>query len=310
MIKFYYKTIKDQEPSILGEFKIGSWIYAENPDAQEINYLVENFNLEIGLLNDALDPFEVPRLAIEKGIVYIFTRVPFKEDGKISTEPVLVALGETFVLTVSPKSLPFLEKFIKSEIRYNTTQKTKLVLQIFSEITTSFNHFLTDIGRNVRSLSVEIEKIGNKDIVRFVNSESILNDFLAALVPTNTILNNLLSANFSVKALELYDEDKDLIEDLFLSSGQLIELCKTTMKTIVNIRESSSTLMTNNLNRVMKLLTSLTIILNIPMIVAGFYSMNVRLPFSQTNRVFWGLLGISFAGSLTLLFIFIKKKWI
>jgi len=310
MIKFYYKTIRDQRAEVISEFKIGSWIYVENPDEKEVAFLVQNFGLETGHLNDALDPFEVPRLEIEQGIVYIFTRVPYKEDGKIITSPILVALGETFVLTVAMKPLPFMEKFTNGQINFNTTQKVKLMLQIFSEITAAYNHFLTEIGRDVRSYIVDIEKVSNKNIVQFVLFEAVLNDFLAALVPTNTILNNLLTANFSVKALELYEEDKDLIEDLFLGGGQLIESCKATLKTIVNIRDAYSTIMTNNLNRVIKLFTALTVLLTIPMIVSSFYGMNIVLPFSRHPLAFFGVALTTILIVSIVLTIFIKKRWL
>ncbi|KKR03351.1 MAG: Mg2 transporter protein CorA family protein [Parcubacteria group bacterium GW2011_GWF2_39_13b] len=310
MIKFYHKTIKDPQPNILDEFKIGSWIYVENPNAQELKNISQNFNLELGHLQDALDPLEVPRLEIEQGIVYIFTRLPYKENGKITTCPALIVLGEAFVLTISAKPLSFLEKFTKGTINFNTTQKTKLILQICSEIISSYNHLLTEIGRVARGSLVDLEKIDNKDIIQLVITEATLNDFLTALIPTNAILNNLLSANFSVKALELYEEDKNLIEDLFLSTGQLIELCKGTLKTSVNIREAYSTIMTNNLNRVIKFFTALTVIMTIPMIVGGFYGMNIKLPFGNHPLAFFGVIGVTILIIATILTIFVKKKWI
>lgn len=310
MIKFYYKTIRDQKASILDEFKVGSWIYVESPDEKEINYLSQSFGLDPGLIGDAVDPYEVPRLEIDSGIVHVFTRLPFKDGNKITTNPILIVLGETFVLTAAPKPLPFMEKFISGKINFNTTQKIKLMLQIFSEITSAYNHFLTEIGRDVRSYVVDIERVTNKNIVQFVLFEAVLNDFLAALVPTNTILNNLLSANFSVKALELYEEDRDLIQDLFLGGGQLIELCKATLKTIVNIRDAYSTIMTNNLNRVIKLFTALTILLTIPMIVSSFYGMNITLPFERHPLAFFGIVLATIVAVGAVLAIFIKKRWL
>src|SRR4030042_71073 len=152
-----------------------------------------------------------------------------------------------------------------------------------------------------------MEKIGNKDIVQFVNFEGVINDFLAALVPTNTILNNLLNSTASRRLLELYEEDKDLIEDLFLSNNQLIELCKANLKTIVNIREADSTIMTNNLNRVIKFFTALTIILTVPMIASSFYGMNINLPFAEHPMAFWGILITTLVVSFILLAIFFRK---
>lgn len=305
MIKVYYKTVKDYKVNLLSEFRIGSWIYVENPTNKDFKYLSEKFFLDLGLLKDAIDPYEVPRLEIDKNIVYIFTRIPRLQE-RVTTEPFLIIIGEDFVITVCQKSFPLLEKFINNRINFTTTQKTKFLLQIFSEITATYNNYLTTISRNVRSISVQLEKIDNKDIIQFVNFESVLNDFLAALVPTNAILNNLLQG----KILDLYEEDKDLIEDLLLGNNQLIELCKANLKNIVNIREAYSTIMTNNLNRVIKFLTALTIILTVPMIISSFYGMNVNLPFASSPIAFWGISLTTLIVAIILLLIFFKKRWL
>ena len=236
MIKIYHKSIRDEYPKVLNEFKVGSWIYVEDPTEQELDYLANKFNLEEGLLKDAIDPNEVPRMEIEDNVKYIFTRVPYSEDQQTLTAPLLIAVGKDFLITVSQKTLPFITKFSSGALDFNTNQKTKLFLQIFFQIISTYNISLTDISRRIRQMSIRLEKIGNKDIVQFVTFEGVLNDFMAALVPTNTILKNLLSGKF----LKLYEDDKDLTEDLFLSSGQIIESCRANLKNIVNIRESFS----------------------------------------------------------------------
>ena len=95
-----------------------------------------------------------------------------------------------------------------------------------------------------------------------------------------------------------------------MSTGQLIELCKGTLKTSVNIREAYSTIMTNNLNRVIKFFTALTVIMTIPMIVGGFYGMNIKLPFGNHPLAFFGVIGVTILIIATILTIFVKKKWI
>ncbi len=306
MITIYQKTIKDTKLKQLEDFKVGSWLCVEEPTEEEISYLAKEFKLEEGLLKDAIDPYEVPRLEIEDGITYMFTRVPYAKGVDIATLPVLVAMGENFLVTISRKPLPFLSKFTEGHIDFSTTQKMKLFLQIFFEITASYSALLTGINRSVRRLRVRMEKISNKDIMQFVVFEEVINDFLAALVPTHTILKNLLSGKY----LKLYEQDEDLVEDLFLSNGQLIESCKSNLKTIVNIREAYSTIMTNNLNRVIKLLTVLTIVLTIPTIVSSFYGMNVRLPYSDSPHAFWVVAGTTIVVSGGLLLLFRRNRWL
>ena len=306
MIKIYKKTINDKTLKTLKNFNVGSWIYVEDPNEKEIKSLVKNLNFETDLLKDALDPHEVPRLEIEDQITHIFTRVPYIEEEKVITTPLLITIGDNFLATICSKKLPFLEDFTQGKEVFYTSQKTRLFLQIFSRINQTYNKFLTDISKNVRSVSVKLERIENTDVIRFVSFEIILNDFLTALNPINNLLQNLLSGRF----LKLYEKDKDLIEDLSLGTSQLIERCKADLKTIVNIRESYSTIITNNLNRVIKLLTALTIILTIPTIIASIYGMNVKLPLADNPLVFIWIIGITFLFSLVVLLVLLKKRWL
>ncbi|MBI2123712.1 MAG: magnesium transporter CorA family protein [Candidatus Wildermuthbacteria bacterium] len=306
MLTIYYKTVKEQKIQVLDAFRTGSWVVAENPGQEELDFLAKNLSLNRTLLGDAVDPHEVPRVEREGEVTYVFTRVPLQEDMHTTTTPVMIAVGKTFVLSVSRHPLPFLKKFQDGSVDFNTTQKTKLFLQIFSEINTMYSSFINSIARGVRGVTVRLEGISNKEIKQFVLFESSLNDFLAALVPTNTLLGNLLSGKF----LQLYEQDHELVEDLTLSNRQLIELCQSNMRNIGNIREGYSTIMTNNLNRIIKVLTALTIVLTIPMIFASFYGMNVRLPLADSPQAFFLVLGTTVGVSIGVLALFMKNRWL
>jgi len=306
MITYYLKTIKEPVLKTVPEFQIGAWIYVESPTEKEIGGLAAQFSLNSALLTDAIDPFEAPRLEVEDKITYVYTRVPFSGKEETRTVPLLVAVGETFLLTVASNPLPFLNRFFDEKIAFHTTQKTKLFLQLFLYLARSYESFLTSINKEVRSASVNLEQVAEKDILRFVRFESTLNDFLAALVPTNTILQSLLGG----KALHLYDEDEDLVEDLMLQNKQSIELAKATSQTIGNIRNTYSTIVTNNLNDVIRLLTALTIIFTIPTTIASFFGMNIRLPLENSPYAFWIIGGFAIIISLTLAVIFVRNRWL
>lgn len=307
MVKIYYKNIKEKELKTLDEFKVGSWVHAENPTEAEIEKIVAMVGVDASLLKDALDTYEAPRLEIEKDITYIFTRFCYNtKQGHIVTSPILLVIGEYFLLTVCEQPFPSLEKFISGGISFYTTQKTKLFLQVFFQINLTYNVFLHSMSKTIRGISIQLEKINNKDILQFVSFENVLNDFLSALVPTNTILETLLSGKY----LRLYEEDKDLIEDLFLNNGQLIKICDTNLKTIVNIRESYSTILTNNLNRVIRLLTAVTVLLTIPTMISSLFGMNVPVPFADSPTAFRDITLSLLAIVTGLLFLFIKNRWL
>lgn len=306
MITFYLKTIKEPTLKTIPEFQVGAWVYVENPDKQEIERLAKDLSLDATLLADATDPFEAPRLEVESPNTYVFTRVPVHGAQETSTTPLMVVIGETFLLTVTMTPLPFLNKFFDDKIAFHTTQKTKLFLQLFLYLARSYETFLTSINKEVRGASVRLTNVSNEDIVRFVHFESTMNDFLAALVPTNTILQSLLAG----KALHLYDEDENLVEDLMLQNKQSIELAKATSQTIANIRSAYSTIVTNKLNDVIRLLTALTIIFTVPTTIASFFGMNVRLPLAEGPHAFWIIGGFAVVISATLAAIFARNRWL
>jgi len=290
----------------LPRFRAGSWICVQKPDEREIKQLVRQFQLDYDLLRDALDPFEAPRLEIEEGLVYLFTRFPLKTgQGQIETAPLLIVAADKFVLTLSPESLVFLERALQNQSEVYTTQTAKFLLQIFVYINAAYNRQLAEISRQIRRIQVRLEKITNREIVQFVAFEEILNDFLAALVPTNAILKKLLTG----KIIALYAEDKELIEDMFLDNSQLIELSKSNLKTIQNIRDAYNTILSNNLNRVMKFFAALSLVLTVPTLIGAWWGMNVSLPLASYPNAFWLLVGFSCGLAGALAYLFWRRNW-
>ena len=306
MIQVYQRTVKDKKMRTLHAVHVGSWVYVENPSLDELKTLATELLLDEGLLLDGIDPYEVPRLEVKDGTSYVFTRVPQEAGEEIATSPVLFVVSEHYLVTISLRELSFFEPFLKGEGDLHTTQRTKLFLQMFAGITRTYRKSLTRINHDVRSAGVRLEEIRNRDIIQFVRFEASLNDFLSSLVPTKNILTNLLSGNL----LKLYEEDRELVEDLSLTTGELIEFSTSNLKTIVNIREAYSTIMTNNLNRVIKLFTSVTVLLTIPTMIASVYGMNVALPLQDSPDAFLWILISTLGVSAALIVLFVRNKWL
>ena len=305
MIKTYIKTLGEPELKILDDFKPSGWTYVENPSDTELLKLSQHYGLDIGLLKDAADFYELPRIEIEKGVTYIYTQFPYKLGADVVTIPVLFIIGKNFFVTVSEKEFPFIKHFTSERTDFYTTQKTKLFLQLFYQINRTYSIFLHQIMRQVKSSRIKLEKITNNDVVQLVIFEEVLNNFMSILVPTKNVLNSVLSGRY----MQLFEEDKDLLEDLFLDIGQLVEICRANLKNIVNIRDAYSTIMTNNLNNVVKLLTSLTVILMVPTLISSLYGMNVQLPFAESPLAFIGITLLTLLLSLVLFIVFIRKRF-
>ncbi len=305
MIKIYKKLIKDDSLKVLTDFESNAWVHVVGPTESELEVVSKRFSIDIGLLRDAVDFYELPRIEVEDSTTFIYTQFPYNDGNNIVTVPVLFVIGRNFFITVSDKEFPGIKLFTDEKVDFYTTQKTKLFLLLFSQINTTYNAFLLRIIRQIKSSRIKLEKIKNKDVLQLVTSEEILNNFLSILVPTNNVLKSLLTGRF----LRLFEEDEDLVEDLFLDSGQLIEQIRSNLKNIVNIRDAYSTIMTNNLNSIIKLLTSLTVILMVPNIISGLYGMNVSLPFAQSPLAFFALTLTIVIFSVLIFVLFLAKRF-
>ncbi len=280
MIKYYYKSLRSQELKELDAAKRGTWVYVEAPTKDEIDHLVKQFKLEPGHISDALDEDEMPRLEHEKDQTYIFVRAAYsKSSGELDTVPLLFIFVGDVVITIALKQLASLDMFIQNRVDFATTQRTKLILQILHQIVEQYDSYITLASKQIKVIRARLRghEIANQDFIDFVTIEDELNEFLSALMPTNATLRRLSLG----RHLPLFEEDQDLVEDLLLSNEQSIEACRSNVKSIINIRQAYSSISSNNLNRTMKILTLVTVIIALPNTLFGMYGMNVKLPFQD-----------------------------
>ena len=307
MITTYYRTLKDSKLQTVDDIRRGVWVHVVKPTQEELAHLSEELKLDNGLLQDATDFFEVPRFEAEDGVAYFYTRyVTRTADDEMGTAPILIAVGGSFVVTITPSEAPFVTKLLESETKVVTTQKTKLFLQLMFAINTRYTEALTNIRREVRRSRRSISDIRNRDIIRFASLEDTLTDFTSALVPTNTALRSMLSGNH----LELFEEDVDLVQDIRLSNEQLIETARAIEHTIINVRSTYTTITTNNLNQIIKMFTALTIILTVPTVIGSFFGMNVPVPFQASPIGFWLVILCAALISALIAWVFFKRDWI
>lgn len=306
MLIIYHRSVKEPLLTTLPRPKAGSWIHAENPTDEERKFLVEELGFDEGIIADACDPFEVPRFEIEDGIPYFVTRFPVESEGEVTTSPFLIAVGPNVTLTVALRKAPFLQRFIDSKIDFYTTQKTKLALLFISTIQRQYQRHLTAISRTVRKNRVHLREIRNRDIETFVSLETTLNDFIATLVPTNAALQELLAGS----VLPMFEDDRELVEDLERNTVQFAELSKANLKTIQNIRSAYSTTITNSLNVSIRFLTALTIIFTIPTTIASFFGMNVPVPFGGHPFAFSMIVLATALLMAGVWYAFARKRWV
>lgn len=304
MLQYLRSTHKQTTITIESELKLGTWVRSDRPSEQERAQLVA-LGIDQDILMDALDPHEVPRVETEEGWTYFITRLPDTDDEfNDFTTPILFAIGERYMVTVSRDSLGRLWQPFIDRTKAPTTQKTKLFMLMVEAIIKQYQTRVASINRQMRAATDDIRSLHSKDIATLTEYERKLNDYLDALQPTNGAIERLLGG----KLLRLYEDDHDLVEDLSIDLEQLIARCKSLLRTITNVRDSYRAVIDTRLNETVRILTVITLALTIPTMMAGLYGMNGELPGEHWPFMFWVVIGISALSALSLSYYFLKKR--
>lgn len=273
MLKAYQRTENDSAPREVADISSGEWVRLEEPTKDEIQEAASALGLDESLIQDALDPFEAPRFEEQDGNVYIFLRYPFSKE-PAGTTPFLIVLTNTAFVTIALGTPSFLDRFASGAVSFRTDERTRLLILCIGEITARYVSAMTHIRRAVNRRKHRIDEMSEKDIVEFATHEGALNSFLDALVPQANVLAKIAAG----KTFHVSPEERELTEDVILSTTQLIELGRSILKTMENTREAYTAISTQQLNRVIRVLTALTVLVTIPNVITGFYGMNIILP--------------------------------
>lgn len=306
MLKYYYKSADSKKLEEYDAFQKGTWVYAENPSADEIATLINTHGLDEGLVADALDEDEMPRFERDGELVYIYVRAAIPlPDGAFDTLPLLIVYGPDSIFTISLRKLPHFMPFFGNKLEFTTTHRTGLMLQILNQFAEQYDKYITTTSKQIKVIRNRLRghEIRNKDFIDFVTIEDEINEFLAALLPASATLRRLKLG----RSIDLLEEDLDIVEDLELSITQSIETCRSNTKSIINIRQAYSSISSNNLNRSIKILTIVTVMITLPNIFFSMYGMNIKLPFADEEWAFAALFAVV-GLVLVLSFMGLKRK--
>ncbi|WP_413307684.1 magnesium transporter CorA family protein [Bacillus sp. 1P10SD] len=309
------EIFKSTETKVLEKVDIiskGCWVNMHAPTAEEINRVSTDAQVDVDIIKDALDDEERPRIERDDGRVYIIVDFPYivkDETGYegYETIPIGIILTDECLITVSLKDTPILEEFKRNRVKeFFTFKKTRFALQILFVISSYYLRYLKQINKKTNEIErVVHQSLKNKELYAFLALEKSLVYFTTSLKSNKVVLDKILRFNY----LKMYEEDKDLLEDVIIEKTQAIEMAETYRSILSGMMNAFASIISNNLNIVMKFLTSITIILALPTMVASFYGMNVDIPFQHIRHPYVIPLSISvFFASLTA-FIFWKKKY-
>ncbi|MEA3513852.1 MAG: magnesium transporter CorA family protein [Nanoarchaeota archaeon] len=311
MIRIFRRTIKDSSLKICSSHERSAWYYVINPSEDEKLEIMRKFRLSRDDMEDMLDEHERPLIDKEDDKIALIIRIPFmiEEKGQIvfSTIPWGIVINDYNILTVCKRETMLMREFTTDMIKdLYTTKRTRMLLQIFSRTNFYYMRFLRQMEKLIYKKEVAIKKLQNDDIVYLVEACKSLLFFQTSLTENGNILERIMSG----KVIKLYEQDQDILEDIVIDNKQTIEMTKIFSKIISNIREAYSSILNNNLNKIMKFLAAMTVILTIPTIMGTVYGMNVDLPFQQTNFIFTFLLTSSLLIATFVVLLFYKKGWL
>ena len=293
MITYYKRAVKDEFLKQLDDFSVGCWINVVNPSKKELKFLEERFKLDKQNLSAGLDPNETPRVDIVEKEIYIFVK-DIAQNKELIT--LLIVVANDFVLTLSCEETNVVKKIINNNLKVYTTQKLKSLIKILSQLNKSFEKATLEVVREVRSRRKNIKDLSEKDVTALLENEEILNNFIYYYYHMLILYNRML------KRIKFYEKDKEIIEDLVVEANEGFNLCKSSLKTISNIRDHYMILLSNKLNRVITVLTLVTIFISIPAAISGIYGMNIALPFQHSPFAFWYII-------LIIIFIWVAFYW-
>ncbi len=290
MLKIYKNSVVDPRLRSLPDIRKGSLVLCTNPDKDEIRKLGKMFSISEDDLEQYLDELETPRLDVENDVVIIVIRLPDIEGEKSYTQTLVILSSSDYSALITSGSIDIFRDIENNKIPIITTQRSKLVIQILLEVVRRFSAAVVQINKTVQEEKRNFQRIDKELIFTLVNTEEILNEFIPALTANINLIKKLLQGQY----IPLYQQDKNLIDDLLIDSQQALDICITNLKTIRNLRDGYTTIITLRLNQIMKLLTYVTVTLTIPLIVANIYGMNILLPLADSPHAFTILVSLMF----------------
>jgi magnesium transporter len=265
----------------------------------------------LDFLTDSLDIDERSRIETEHNTTLIVLRVPkFDKDNlgvPFTTLPIGIVLTKDIIITVCLWDINEVLDLFKGKIKNLPTEnRRRFILHLFHRTAFFYLKYLKEINKKSNEVETELHRsMKNEELIKLLDIEKSLVFFTTSL-RSNELMMERLS---KIRTLELNEDDKDLLEDIIVDNKQAIEMANIYSNILSGMMDAFASVISNNLTIVMKFLTSVTIILMLPTLVASIYGMNVELPFQHSSHAFFITIGLSFCLSSVGVLIFLKNRW-
>ncbi len=314
MLHVYKKMNKsvvtvDEELIVEGFSFADMWVHMSNPTDKEIELVCASTGVPEDMIKAALDEEERARIEKEDGVLLAITDIPITEDDDdhytYSTLPFGFISNDKTVITVCLNETSIINdlmsgRFIKD---FNIHKRTRFLLQLQYAISKKYLQYLNQIDRASQRVQNELEKaMKNNELIELLDLEKSLVYFSTSLRSNTVVLDKL------PKIIKFFEEDEDLWEDVIIENRQAIEMSNIYRDILSGTMDAYASIISNNLNAVMKILTSLTLIVAIPSMIGTFWGMNTGVPFENQPWGFWVVIALSVVICIFITIILWKKK--
>lgn len=308
MITFYKNT--ENGLTVLTEPINNCWINVVDPTPEEVTR-IQALGVPADYITFPLDLNERARTERENGELLVILRIPFYQgetaDIPYITIPLGIILTDKYVITVCKRDNEILQGLTSTRVRNLVTAKRlRFVLQIFFNTAKKYLAYLQAIDKSVDTLEDELQLSSrNKELLALLKYQKSLTFFTTALKSNELLMERLQRSQL----FRTYPEDEDLLEDVLTENQQAIEMTNISTNILSSMMDAFASIISNNLNVVMKLLTSITIVISIPTMITSFFGMNVHLPFEALPFASGIILLISLGFSTSVAYFFWKRDW-
>ncbi|MBM4400189.1 MAG: magnesium transporter CorA family protein [Candidatus Cloacimonetes bacterium] len=287
------------------------WIHLDVPDTTEIQQVITKYELPEDFITDLQDADENSRLEYEDGAILIIMRVPVFYKHRTSKLPFATVPLGLIILTNKIISVSFFDQEILTTFQegkhrpFNITPQS-FILNINLRTSIYYLRFLKEINRRTNNIEQELHvSMKNKELIRLLRLEKSLVYFTTSLKANELILERIQRSRW----LQSDPEGEDMIDDVIIENKQAIDMANIYSDILSGMMDAFASVISNNLNIVMKFLTTITIIIAIPTMIFSMYGMNVHLPLEKSPWAFVFIAGFSLVAALITIIIFIRKKY-
>ena len=279
MVK-YYRSIEGRVCEIDNR-EPGCWISVINPTETEISDLEDDMHIDRDYIRAALDEEEPSRIESDDGVTLIVVDYPIAEQDNdpdktllYSTTPMSIIITDENVITVSAKENVVIDEIAKGVVKgIHTNLRTRFVFTILLRIAARYLQYLKQIDKISNYVEGKMYlSMKNKGLIQLLGLEKSLVYFSTSLKANEAVLEKLMRGRY----LKLYEEDQDLLDDVIIEVKQAIEMTGIYSNILNGTMDTFASIISNNLNIVMKRMTTITIIIAVPTIVFSFYGMNLN----------------------------------